>query len=104
MSEAEYEHPELPEVGPVGVDDVLAAIQQKNIGQAKAAFGDIMGQKVNDALEAEKVRLAGQIFNSEEEPEDESEVESELEDESEIEEEPEEEEVDYEEEEDAEDN
>ena len=76
MSEVEYEHPEVPEAGPVGVDDVLAAIQQKNVAQAKAAFGNVMGQKVNDALEAEKVKLAGQIFNDEEEPEEEPEVEA----------------------------
>jgi hypothetical protein len=79
MSEAEYEHPELPEVGPVGVDDVLSAIQQKNIAQAKAAFGKVMGQKVNDALESEKVKLAGQIFNNLE-PEESEEPEAELED------------------------
>lgn len=117
MSEAEYEHPELPEAGPVGVDDVLAAIQQKNIAQAKAAFGNVMGQKVNDALEAEKVKLAGQIFNGEEEAEEEEPQEpQEPEAELESEEETEEEEVelsledevesafDEEEEEDAEDN
>ena len=89
MSEVEYEHPEVPEAGPVGVDDVLAAIQQKNIAQAKAAFGNVMGQKVNDALEAEKVKLAGQIFNGEEEVEEEEpqEPEAELESEEETEEE-----------------
>ena len=60
MSEVEAE---IPETGPIGVDDVLAAIQQKNIGQAKAHFQDVMGQKVNDALEAEKVAIASQVFN-----------------------------------------
>ena len=61
--EAEFEHAEVPETGPVSVDDVLQAIQQKNIGRAKAAFGDVMSQKVTDALEAEKVRVAADIFN-----------------------------------------
>ena len=60
MSEVEAE---IPETGPISVDDVLAAIQQKNIGRAKAVFQDVMGQKVNDALEAEKVAVASQIFN-----------------------------------------
>ena len=60
MSEVEAE---IPETGPISVDDVLQAIQQKNIGRAKAAFQDVMGQKVNDALEAEKVKVASQIFN-----------------------------------------
>lgn len=54
---------EVPETGPVGVDDVLAAIQQKNIGQAKAHFQDLMGQKVNNALESEKIAIASQVFN-----------------------------------------
>ena len=60
MSEVDIE---VPETGPISVDDVLAAIQQKNIGQAKAHFNDLMGQKVNDALESEKIALASQIFN-----------------------------------------
>ena len=74
----------VPETGPVSVDDVLQAIQRKNIGQAKANFQDVMSDKVSQALDAEKVKIAGNIFNGvpEEEPEEESEVdvESELED------------------------
>ena len=54
----------------VSVDDVLAAIQQKNIGQAKAHFSDLMGAKVNDALEAEKVRISNQVFNAQPEAEE----------------------------------
>lgn len=115
-AEAEFEHAEVPEAGPVSVDDVLQAIQQKNIGRAKAAFGDVMAQKVNDALESEKVKIAADIFNGGL-PEEEEEPTAELESEEEVEEteEPEEEielsledEVesafDEEEEEDAEDN
>ena len=60
MSEVEAE---IPETGPISVDDVLQAIQQKNVGRAKANFQDLMNQKVNDALESEKVRVASQIFN-----------------------------------------
>ena len=60
MSEVEAE---VPETGPIGVDDVLQAIQQKNIGRAKAAFQDVMSQKVNGALESEKVAIANQVFN-----------------------------------------
>ena len=54
---------EVPETGPVGVDDVLAAIQQKNIAQAKNHFNDLMGQKVTNALESEKIAIASQVFN-----------------------------------------
>jgi hypothetical protein len=60
MSEVEAE---VPETGPISVDDVLAAIQQKNIGKARANFQDVMAQKVNDALESEKVKIASQVFN-----------------------------------------
>ena len=79
MSE-EFEHAELaelPQPDTTSVDDVLAAIQQKNIAVAKASFGDLMAQKVNDALENEKVAVANQIFNNApEEVESEEEVES----------------------------
>ena len=54
---------EIPETGPVSVDDVLQAIQRKNIAQAKSHFQDVMSQKVNDTLENEKVKIASQIFN-----------------------------------------
>ena len=79
MSE-EFEHAELaelPQPDTASVDTVLAAIQQKNIAVAKASFGDLMAQKVNDALENEKVAVANQIFNNApEEVESEEEVES----------------------------
>ena len=73
----------------VSVDDVLSAIQQKNIGQAKAHFSDLMGIKINNALESEKVKIANQVFNAqpeaaaEEAPEPEeldTDLESEVED------------------------
>jgi hypothetical protein len=85
----------VPETGPVSVDDVLQAIQRKNIGQAKANFQDVMSDKVTQALDAEKVKIAGNIFNgvAEEEPEEE---ESEVDVESELEDAFEEEEVDAE--------
>ena len=78
MSEAE-----VPEAGPVSVDDVLQAIQQKNLARAKAHFNDLMGYKVNDALENEKVRMASQVYNAapeEEEVEEPEEVETDVED------------------------
>ena len=76
---------EVPETGPVSVDDVLQAIQQKNIGQAKANFRDLMGDKVSQALDAEKVKIANNVFNGVPEEEEEQEesgvdIESELED------------------------
>ena len=86
MSEVEAIEHEVPEAGPVTVDDVLKAIQDKNLARAKAHFNDVMGAKVNDALESEKVRLANSVFNGasdedQEEPEeDDLDLESEVED------------------------
>ena len=57
MSEAE-------EIGTVSVDDVLQAIQQKNVGRARAVFQDLMNDKVNSSLESEKVKIASQVFNT----------------------------------------
>ena len=90
----------IPETGPVSVDDVLAAIQQQNVGRARSHFNDLMSNKVTDALNAEKVKIASHVYGNDfedeinaakpeteqpEEPEvtgemDEIDVESELED------------------------
>ena len=71
------------EVDNTSVDDVLAAIQQKNLAQAKGHFEDLMGAKISDALGAEKIKIADSIFNQRAELEAE-EAEDEVEDESEI--------------------
>jgi hypothetical protein len=76
---------EVPETGSVGVDDVLAAIQQKNLAQARNHFNDLMGAKVTDALESEKVRIANTVFNAAEEEEVEVEEEETSEDDFDIE-------------------
>ena len=52
----------VPETGPVSVDDVLAAIQQQNVGRARAHFNDLMSNKVTDALNAEKVKIASHVY------------------------------------------
>ena len=54
---------EVEETGKPTVDDVLQAIQQKNIGQARSHFNDLMSYKVSDALDNEKVRLASTIYS-----------------------------------------
>ena len=65
--EAEVMEPEV-EVNPMQtfVDDIL----QKNFAGAQTAFNDLLGDKLNDALDAEKVALAQQVYNGEEPPED----------------------------------
>ena len=85
MSEVEVIESEVPESGSVSVDDVLKAIQDKNLARAKAHFNDVMGAKVNGTLESEKVRMANVVFNGADEAEvdteeDDLELESEVED------------------------
>jgi Rps23 Pro-64 3,4-dihydroxylase Tpa1-like proline 4-hydroxylase len=68
---------EVIDVDNTSVDDVLAAIQQKNLAQAKGHFEDLMGAKINDALGAEKIKIADSIFNQRAELEDEQHEEDE---------------------------
>ena len=56
------------------VDDVMA----KNFSSAQKTFNDLLDQKLSDALDAEKVSLAQQVYNGVE-PEDEEQLELELE-------------------------
>jgi hypothetical protein len=65
--EAEVMEPEV-EVNPMQtfVDDIL----QKNFAGAQSTFNDLLGDKLNDALDAEKVALAQQVYNGAEPPED----------------------------------
>ena len=78
---------EVEEISTASVDDVLQAIQQKNVGRARAMFQDLMNDKVNSSLESEKVKIASQVFNTPEveepeveETEEENNLESEVSD------------------------
>ena len=70
--EAEVMEPEA-EVNPMQtfVDDILA----KNFAGAQTTFNDLLGDKLNDALDAEKVSMAQQVYNGEEPDEDQLELE-----------------------------
>ena len=72
--EAEVMEPEV-EVNPMQtfVDDILS----KNFAGAQTTFNDLLGDKLNDALDAEKVALAQQVYNGEE-PDDEEQMELDL--------------------------
>ena len=43
--------------------DLVNSLQVDNFSDAKSMFTDILGSKVQDALDAEKVSVADQIFN-----------------------------------------
>jgi hypothetical protein len=45
------------------VEDLIQAISGQQALDVGQIFGDLMSTKVSDALEAEKVRVAGEIYN-----------------------------------------
>lgn len=71
MSEVEQpiENEEVVEVNPI--EDFIDAIAQQNFNRAKDHFENVLGDKMNDALEAEKLSVAQSIYNDGEESEEE---------------------------------
>jgi hypothetical protein len=55
--------------------DLIQAALDQDYNKASQVFGDIMGVKMNDVLDQEKIKLAGQIYNGEEPEEDDTELE-----------------------------
>lgn len=51
-------------------EDLVQSIFDQNYTAATEIFNDMVGQKMQDALEQEKIAVAGQIYNGEE-PEEE---------------------------------
>jgi len=45
------------------IEDLVNAISQQNFNRAKDHFDSILGDKMNDAIEAEKISVADSIFN-----------------------------------------
>lgn len=79
----------------MSIEDLIDNITTQDFSKAGPLFADIIGDKVNTALEQEKVRMADVTFNG---AEDEEQLELDLGDEPEIEEEETEEEtIDFEE-------
>ena len=62
---------ETPEVSPA--ENFINAVTAKDYVAASKEFEEMMLGKVDNALEQEKVNLAGQIFNGEEPPEEDEE-------------------------------
>lgn len=57
------------------IEEFISAIQQQNFNQAKSHFDSILDDKMNDALEQEKMNVASQIFNGGSEEVDEEDFE-----------------------------
>ena len=78
------------------IDDFLTYAHQKNYAQADKVFKDLISDKMTNALDQEKIKIAGKIYNDMEDKDfeiddeeqltvasDEEEVETEVEQESE---------------------
>lgn len=68
------------------LEDLVQNALDQDFNKANQIFGDLMGTKISDALDAEKIKLADQLYNgveAEEEP-DEEQLELDLEDEEEV--------------------
>ena len=64
------------------IEDLVQHALDQDFNKANQVFGDLMGVKINDVLDQEKIRLADQIYNGvEPEEEDEDQMELDLEDE-----------------------
>lgn len=81
MAEAQEKENETVPAGveiDVNIEDIINNVANQDFSKAQPTFAELMKQKVNDALDQEKIAVANQIFNSEEpeEAEEESEEDS----------------------------
>ena len=60
--------------------DMIANALNKDYNKANEIFGEIMTQRVNDALDQEKIKLADQIYNGAEDEDEQLELDLEDED------------------------
>ena len=88
MAEPQAQENETVPVGveiDVNIEDIINNVANQDFSKAAPTFNELMKQKVNDALEQEKIAIAGQIFNGQEPDEEESEDDTEEEEEDHIE-------------------
>lgn len=80
----------MSEVETPSVQDLIQAALNQDYNHANDVFGNLMGEKMSDALEQEKIAIANQIYNGVEPEEDiddiADETDEELEDDDELEE------------------
>lgn len=83
MSEAQQEEPYV-----VSIEDLIASSTEKDFVSSDKIFSELMQGKIDAAVEQEKIRMAGQVYNGLEPEEmeleaDEEQLELDLEDEEE---------------------
>ena len=87
MSDTETTEVQEPTQMELNLNQFVDAIQASNFNNAGDLFNDMLGSKMQDAMDAEKVAVADTIFNDAPEEEEEiEELELDLEDEDESEE------------------
>ena len=55
----------------MSIEDLINHVGEQDFAKAGPLFSEIMNTKIQDALDAEQVRLANTIFNNEQDEEDE---------------------------------
>ena len=86
MSDTETTEVQEPTQMELNLNQFVDAIQASNFNNAGDLFNDMLGSKMQDAMDAEKVAVADTIFNDAPEEEEIEELELDLEDEDESEE------------------
>jgi hypothetical protein len=69
------------------IHDLIDAIQKQDFNSAKDSFDSLLGDKMHDAMESEKISVADTIFNGAEEDQPDLDLEDDLDDEDFVEEE-----------------
>lgn len=57
------------------IEDLINSVMDQDFAKAGPMFSELMQQKLADSLDQEKIRVAGVVFNDEEEFEDDDELE-----------------------------
>jgi len=55
-----------PVVASTGIGDWIDAVADKDYASADPIFKELMADRMNDALDAEKIKVAGEIYNGDE--------------------------------------
>ena len=57
------------------IEDLINSVMDQDFAKAGPMFSELMQQKLADSLDQEKIKVAGVMFNDEEEVEDDDELE-----------------------------
>lgn len=60
------------------IENFIDAVVNKNYAKSNEMFSEILGQKVDQALDAEKIAMANVVFNNVEDPDDDDITDEEL--------------------------